>query len=57
MLRLLPGSQALPHDMGEKKRMAFQVIVFIIWLASRPVPNQQQSRMIKHVLMYIFMVN
>lgn len=57
MLGLLPGSQALPHDKGEKKRMAFQVIVFIIWLARRPVPNQQLSQMIKHVLMYIFMMN
>lgn len=40
---LLPGSQALPHDKGKKDGIP-KVTVFIIWLVSRPVPNQQRSR-------------
>lgn len=57
---LLPGSRARSRmtKVGKRKGRAFQIIVVIIWLLSRPVPNQQRRLwMTKHVLMYIFMMN
>lgn len=43
---------------GKRKGRAFQVIVVIIWLVSRPVPNQQRRLwMTKHVLMCIYMMS